>query len=48
MQFQNSNLIFVTDTQTDGQAQSYMPTRLLLSLGHKSNVPCPTTKVPPF
>ena len=25
MKFQNCNLIFVTDAQTDGQAQSNMP-----------------------
>ena len=28
MKFQNCNLIFVTDTQTDGRAQSNMPLQL--------------------
>ena len=43
MKFQNCILInFVTDTWTDGQAQSNMPLQLFQSWGHKNvfNVIC--------
>ena len=38
MTFQNCNLIFVTDAQTDGQAQSNMPLQHFSKLGGIKNV----------
>ena len=39
MKFQNNILInFVTNAQTDGQAQSNMPLQLLQSWGHKNPI----------
>ena len=37
MKFQNFNLIFVTDAQTEGQAQSNMSLQLVKKLGHQNH-----------